>query len=146
MKNWMIARTNLLSFFGLVLYEMATGQQAFPGKTGAVIRDAVLNVPAVPVRQLNQHLPVKLESIIGRALEKDRARRYQSATELRADLEQIQAGGVKNLIAEKPDRLAPASRFASVTRGAALAVLAILAGGITFPRSVFTIAQNGRKD
>ena len=123
------ARTDLFSF-GLVLYEMATGQQAFPGKTGAVIRDAVLNVPAVPVRQLNQHLPVKLESIIGRALEKDRARRYQSATELRADLEQIQAGGVKNLIAEKPDRLAPASRFASVTRGAALAVLAILAGGL----------------
>ena len=124
------ARTDLFSF-GLVLYEMATGQQAFPGKTAAVIRDAVLSVPAVPVRQVNQHLPAKLEAIIGRALEKDRARRYQSATELRADLEQLQADGAKNLTAEKADAgLAPASRFASLTRSAALAVLAVLAGGL----------------
>jgi hypothetical protein len=80
---------------------------------------------------LHQELPATLEAIIGRALEKDRELRYQSAVELRADLEHLKAGGVRNLTAEKADAgLAPASRFGSLTRGAALAVLAILAGGL----------------
>jgi tetratricopeptide (TPR) repeat protein/DNA-binding winged helix-turn-helix (wHTH) protein len=85
------ARTDLFSF-GLVLYEMATGQRAFAGNTAPVIREAVLNLPAVPVRQLNPELPQGLERIINKALEKDRERRYQSARELRSDLERLGPG------------------------------------------------------
>jgi serine/threonine protein kinase len=83
------ARTDLFSF-GLVLYEMATGQRAFTGNTAAVIREAVLNMPEVPVRQLNPELPVELEVVIARALEKDRNVRYQSAAEIQAGLRQAQ--------------------------------------------------------
>jgi len=85
------ARTDLFSF-GLVLYEMATGQRAFSGNTATTIRDAVVNLPAVPVRQLNPDLPTELERIINKAQEKDHGRRYQSAQEFRLDLERLRAG------------------------------------------------------
>jgi serine/threonine protein kinase/tetratricopeptide (TPR) repeat protein len=85
------ARTDLFSF-GLVLYEMATGQRAFAGKTVTVIREAVLCQPAAPVRQLNPELPPKMEAIIAKALDKDRNRRFQSALELRTALEELRNG------------------------------------------------------
>jgi serine/threonine protein kinase/TolB-like protein/ATP/maltotriose-dependent transcriptional regulator MalT len=84
------ARTDLFSL-GLVLHEMATGHRAFSGNTASVIRDAVATLPALPVRQLDPDLPPELEEIVNKALEKDPARRYQSATELRADLERLRA-------------------------------------------------------
>jgi len=80
------ARTDLFSF-GLVLYEMATGQRAFAGDTGPVLREAILKHMPVPVRKLNPELPAKLEEIIQKALEKDRETRYQTASEMRTDLE-----------------------------------------------------------
>ena len=81
-------RTDLFSF-GAVLYEMATGQLPFPGDSTATIYDAILNrLPAAPVR-LNPHLPARLEEIINRALEKDRDLRYQSARDLRAELQRL---------------------------------------------------------
>src|SRR6202041_3787125 len=72
-----------------VLYEMASGQTAFPGNTSAVIFDSILNRTPVAPSTLNPNLPPKLEEIIGKSLEKDRDLRYQTAAELRGDLKRL---------------------------------------------------------
>ena len=82
------ARSDLFSF-GLVLYEMATGRQTFSGNTTAVIFDSILNRDPVPAGELNPDLPVELDRIISKAIEKDCRFRYQSASDLRADLERL---------------------------------------------------------
>lgn len=81
-------RTDIFSF-GTMLYEMATGHPAFPGRTMAVIFDEILNKTSAPPRTLNSEVPPELEQIIIRALEKDREQRHQSAADLRSDLERV---------------------------------------------------------
>ena len=85
------ARTDLFSF-GLVLYEMAAGQQAFTGETAPILHSAILNKVPNPIRELNPGIPPKLEGIINKALEKKRELRYQSALEVHSDLKSIAAG------------------------------------------------------
>jgi serine/threonine protein kinase len=82
------ARTDLFSF-GAVLYEMAAGRMAFAGNSAAVIHDAILNREPVPLARVSPELSPRLEEIIGKALEKDRKLRYQSAAEIHADLQRL---------------------------------------------------------
>jgi eukaryotic-like serine/threonine-protein kinase len=82
------ARSDLFSF-GLVLYEMAAGRPAFGGATAAVVSAAILHDAVAPISRLRADMPTRLETLVSKALEKDRDIRYQSAAELRADLKRI---------------------------------------------------------
>ncbi|MFZ1011469.1 MAG: protein kinase [Candidatus Sulfotelmatobacter sp.] len=92
-------RSDLFSF-GVVMYEMSTGKKPFTGKNSLMTLDAVLHDKPVPPGELNPKVPVELEGIIGKAMEKDRKQRYQSATQIKADLQvlkhQTESGLVKS--------------------------------------------------
>jgi serine/threonine protein kinase/DNA-binding winged helix-turn-helix (wHTH) protein len=82
------ARTDLFSF-GLVLYEMATRRRAFSGDTAPLLHNAILNQTPEQARELNPEIPATLENIINKAIQKDREARYQTASEIRTDLESL---------------------------------------------------------
>jgi eukaryotic-like serine/threonine-protein kinase len=98
------ARTDLFSF-GAVLYEMATGRQAFPGSTSAVVFNAILSQAPTSALRVNPDLPPKFEEIINRAMEKDRDLRYQSASDLRSELKRLK----RDTSSGAPAAVAPAS-------------------------------------
>jgi serine/threonine protein kinase/DNA-binding winged helix-turn-helix (wHTH) protein/tetratricopeptide (TPR) repeat protein len=118
------ARTDIFSF-GVVLYEMATGRRAFSGVTAVASQEAILNQTPAPAHERNGAIPSKLELIINRAIEKDRELRYQTAAEMRADLQSV---------AERP-READDSRPGKHSRwkwqaAAAVVSFAIVGGGL----------------
>jgi hypothetical protein len=81
-------RSDLFSL-GVVLYQLATGARPFEGDTAASMAESILTRPPVPPRQRNPAVPAELERIILKALEKERTARYQTAAELRADVERL---------------------------------------------------------
>jgi len=131
------ARTDLFSF-GAVLYEMATGTLPFRGETSAVITEEIMNRGPVPALRLNPTLSPKLEDIINKALEKDCNLRYQSAADIRTDLQRlkrdIESGRTAVAAAETRPKPAPKStwfRWAAVT-GATVLVIGLAVGGWLF--------------
>ena len=157
-------RSDIFSF-GAVLYQMATGKIAFTGDTSAVIFDNILNrAPIAPIR-INPTLPQKLEEIINNTLEKDRDLRYQSASELRAELKRLKrdssgrsaavpiASDTSNIAAAQASGMdasaagstahVPQASGSSVVMQAARRHWATTAGGIFFVLAVLAAAIFG---
>jgi len=123
-------RTDLWSM-GVVLYEIATGKRPFEGPTSAVVFEQLLSKTPTPVRQRNPKIPVDLERIIERLLEKDRETRYQSAADVRADLKRIyretdhERGGA---VTQRTPRASKRPRAIVALAGAVIIMLALAAG------------------
>ncbi len=135
------ARTDLFSF-GAVLYEMATGRQAFAGTTSAVIFNAILSQAPISPIEVNPHLPPKLDEIINKALEKDREVRYQVASEMRADLKRLKRDTESGRVGaglvpatEGRPRGAPLRKRWKVLVPAAVILIASAIGGTLYFRS-----------
>ncbi|MGA8617573.1 MAG: protein kinase, partial [Candidatus Sulfotelmatobacter sp.] len=134
------ARSDLFSF-GVVLYEMATGQLPFRGDSTATIFDAILNRAPVPAVRLNSDVSPELERIINRALEKDRELRYQGAAEMRSELLRLKRDTESGYSAARSSGTiaateTPVFRFAKIGKiGVSILLLALLAEGGLYYRA-----------
>ena len=141
------ARTDLFSF-GVMLYEMVTGVQPFRGETSGVITEAILNRrPVTPVR-LNPDVSPKLEEIINKTLEKDRKLRYQSAAEIRADLQRLKRDSESSRAAVEADeagfergKKSTRLRWVAVTGATMLVIGLAVSGWWVFSRKAHALTE-----
>ena len=121
-------RTDLFSLAS-VLYEMATGRRAFPGRTLAEVGSAILKEDPPPALEINPQLPPALSSILQKGLAKNREYRYQTAAEIREDLQWVRQGSV----APAPGRLIPSSGSASASTAIAGRITPQIQGSAATP-------------
>jgi len=139
------ARSDLFSF-GAVLYEMATGRLAFSGQTTALLHDAILNRTPKPITELVPGISEDLQRIVNTALEKDKKLRYQSAAEMRADLQRLKRdtetgrSAAATAAAEGQER----SRRGWLAGGLGLIAVVVL-GGIFYLRELGTKPKSDEK-
>lgn len=128
-KEKLDARTDLFSL-GVVLFEMATGHRAFDGATTVIVQEAIIRQEPGPARDLNPSIPHSLNAIIAKALEKERARRYQSAAELRAALLRVR------------EAKSPAKRSAWILSGTFALLLALVFAAAAYFRTRVILNPN----
>jgi len=128
------ARTDLFSF-GAVLYEMATGRVAFSGPTSAVIFHAILERTPPNPSAANSNLPSRFDEIVSKALEKDRALRYQSAAEIGADLKRLKRDSDSARVPSQVPAAAPRKRMSLTTKVTIVfGTLVLIAGLVLFAK------------
>jgi eukaryotic-like serine/threonine-protein kinase len=133
-------RSDIFSF-GIVLYEMATGQKPFRGTNVVTTLDAMLHKKPASPRSLNPALPAALEGVIGKAMEKDRSLRYQNASQIKADLQRLKEESESAQIkaVSRDARLRVVTRtFADTSRWPKYLMLAVSAFSITVTAAVAT--------
>lgn len=141
-------RSDIFSF-GLLLYEMATGQKTFSGSTGGALIEAILSHTPMPVRTVNPEIPVELEAIINKAIEKEKDKRYQSAEEIHADLQALRSGfasghSSKQLFATASERKFTWTKSLKWAVPAAIAAAAaiVLAGWLHYSKKGHALSES----
>jgi serine/threonine protein kinase/tetratricopeptide (TPR) repeat protein len=137
------ARADIFAL-GLLLYEMATGKQAFGGRTGGAIIEAILTRKPAAVQTVNPALPGQLEEIVNKCIEKDREKRYQRAAEVRADLLQLKRVSESGQVMTQPVILAGSRHieWKQIVAAGAMLVTLLGVGGWLYSRRAHALNQS----